>query len=68
MSAEINPRAESHPCMKCECGGIWTEMGNPAGNFCKHPLITSQRGRMLGRYHSNLTTPKWCPKGQEGRA
>lgn len=63
---DFNPQADQHPCTKCAHGGVWTEMGSIAGNVCKHPKITNQKGLFYGRFHTLKTVPKWCPlKEQE---
>lgn len=58
---DFNPKAEKHPCMKCEHGGTWTEKGGMAGNICKHPEITRQHGLFYGKFHTLKIIPKWCP-------
>lgn len=57
----FNAMAEKHPCMACEYGRIWTEMGKAAGNVCKHPEIIRGPGLYYGRYHSLKNVPTWCP-------
>lgn len=62
---EFNPDAERHPCMRCEYGRVWTEGGKPAGNFCTHPDITSQRGLRYGLYFATKRLHKRCPRKEE---
>ena len=61
---DFNNRAESHPCMKCEHGAVWTEQGKAAGNVCKHPKVLKQKGLCYGRYHTKKRVPEWCPLKQ----
>ena len=53
---------ETHPCMSCKYGGVWTENNIPCGNFCKHKEITNKIGLLYGRFHSYKNIPQWCPK------
>lgn len=57
----FNGQAESHPCMMCEYGKMWTEQNKPAGNVCTHPEICKRKGLYYGRYHTKNRIPEWCP-------
>lgn len=61
---DFNPDAAKHPCMKCvHTGGIWKEGGKTAGNVCKHPDITAQRGLFYGLFFTCKRPHKRCPLG-----
>lgn len=60
----FNVDAIKHPCCKCEHGNFYTEQGKPAGNACKHPEITKQKGLLYGLYFTYKTAHPKCPLKQ----